>query len=91
MAKIWYTALKAEHILPHAGGVLRAGLLLKVSKHTGDLVKCTELYSNADMSRIGGKTYFFTQEQCRSLMLKPSRDLSCVIEQSIMICEAAYC
>jgi hypothetical protein len=91
MAKTYYTSLKVEHKLASTGAVLKAGLLLKVAKADAGLVKCTELYSDSDMSRIGGKTYYFTPEQCRMLMLKPSVDLDSVIEESIMICEATYC
>lgn len=91
MAKTYYTALRVEHKIARSKTVLKAGLLLKVAKDGNGMVKCTELYSDTDMSRIGGKTYLFTPEQCRMIMLRPSVDLDSIIEESIMICEATYC
>ena len=91
MAKTYYTALKVEHKLPHSETVLMAGMLLKVSKWHGNLVRCTELYNDRNPQKVGGSTYFFTQDVCRSIMLKPSTDLDFMINESINICEATYC
>ena len=91
MAKIYYTALKVEHRIATSNELMRAGMLLRVAKWKDGMVRCTELYSDRKLQKVGGRTYFFTPDVCRSIMMPPSTDLDAVINQSINICEATYC
>ena len=84
VAKIWYSALKIEHKSSTGNDTLMAGSVFSVKKHSDTLVCCTELYGKQ-------RTYFFTADYCRSAMTKPSVDLDSVMEESFMLCEAAYC
>lgn len=84
MAKIWYSVMKTEHILPHGGSTLMAGAVFKVAKFSDCLVSVTQLF--------GAKsTYYFTPEQCRMLMTTPTQDLDDAMEQSFLQSEANYC
>lgn len=84
MAKIWYSVTKTEHKLPHGGTLMAAGVVFKVAKFSDMLVQCTQCFGPKN-------TYYFTPEQCRMLMTKPTVDFDAVMEESFMQSEANYC
>ena len=89
MAKMWYTCAKTEHKLfdGHNTRTINAGALFTAVKKGERAVLLTP-YEPADGYKAPLSLHV---DAARELFVTPSTDVSAVIEQSIMLCEAAYC
>ena len=87
---MWFTAAKFE-----ADGI-KAGTIF-IAKKDYDSVKLYRIKFSADRN---GKTIAITDsknymsisvEDAREWLTKPTKDFDAMIEESIMLCEGAYC
>lgn len=93
---MYYAVLRKEIKMPCSGGelTLRVGGVYEV--RNGDSAQGTTVqYRSMDLSAFTpephGPWYEMSVKSAREHFVCSSRDLNAVIEESFMVCEAAYC
>lgn len=95
---MWYTVLREEVKLstsyrnqPGLREVLyKAGTVMSATKRENDLVRLDRM-KGPDEFVDSSEFIIMTTNECKEYLTKPTKDFDDAIEESFMVCEAAYC
>ena len=95
---MYYAVLRKEVKMPYSGGTLtlRVGGVYQVKSHYDEVYGMyTVKYRSVDLMEATpepyGEWFEMSVNDAREHFTAAKQDLNAVIEQSFMVCEAAYC